>query len=270
MARRRRIRVFAIPAGTSDSVSVNATVFESITQTDAAGRYRLAIPPGRYYIGAGSVSSPTYYPNTTNISSARAIVVSADRALDNINFSQYVNAASGNLSAANAFAALGAITPLPPGSTGVVSGIIRTFDGCSGCWYTGCLDSIFDVDEYRSPERSPPIGAISGQPAQRKLRSPSLATSSAADLRSEFTPTAMADIDSKMFRRTLHHILAGYSDSPRHLSRNQRHGKGAIHHDHPTTVLDTLDFNAFPSVSKYIGLKGKVLGIGSRPPGEPS
>src|SRR6185436_865331 len=114
------IRVFAIPAGTSDSVSVNATVFESITQTDAAGRYRLAIPPGRYYIGAGSVSSPTYYPNTTNISSARAIVVSADRALDNINFSQYVNAAPGNLSGVivtvNTFGALGAASPLPPGS----------------------------------------------------------------------------------------------------------------------------------------------------------
>src|SRR6185436_20545968 len=72
------VRVFAVPAGTSDAVSVNATVFDALTQTDSSGRYRLAIPPGRYYIGAGSVNSPTYYPNTTNISSAKAIVVSAD------------------------------------------------------------------------------------------------------------------------------------------------------------------------------------------------
>jgi hypothetical protein len=67
------IRVFAIPAGTSDAISVNATVFDALTQTDASGRYRLTIPPGRYYIGAGSVNSPTYYPNTTSISSAKAV-----------------------------------------------------------------------------------------------------------------------------------------------------------------------------------------------------
>src|SRR5215467_8866616 len=118
------IRIFAIPAGTSDSVSVNSSVFESLTQTDSAGRYRLVVPPGRYYIGAGSVTSPTYYPNTTNISAAKAVVVSADSTLDNINFSQYT-------APAPALGGLGAlaISPLPPGSTGVLSGIIRSSDG---------------------------------------------------------------------------------------------------------------------------------------------
>src|SRR6185369_15139692 len=91
------VRVFAIPAGTTESLTVNSTVLESITQTDASGRYRLAIPPGRYYIGAGSVNSPTYFPNTTSLSSAKAIVVSADSTLENINFSQYITPAQGNL-----------------------------------------------------------------------------------------------------------------------------------------------------------------------------
>jgi len=116
------IRVFAVPAGTSDSDPVNATVFDALTQTDAAGRFRLVVPPGRYYIGAGAVSSPTYYPNTTNITSAKAIVVSADSSLDNINFSQYVAPPPTNIAALLS-------TTLPPGSTGIVSGIIRTSDG---------------------------------------------------------------------------------------------------------------------------------------------
>jgi hypothetical protein len=76
------------------------TVFDALTQTDSSGRYRLAIPPGRYYIGAGSVNSPKYYPNTTNISSAKAIVVSADSTLEDINFSQYIAPALGILNGA--------------------------------------------------------------------------------------------------------------------------------------------------------------------------
>src|SRR5215471_11389924 len=121
------VRIFAIPAGTSDSVTVNATVFEALTQTDASGHYRLAVPPGRYYIGAGAVSSPTYYPNTTNISAAKAVVVSADTALDNINFSQFTTPAPdlGTLAGLISFTT----APLPPGSTGVLSGIIRASDG---------------------------------------------------------------------------------------------------------------------------------------------
>src|SRR6185295_16298843 len=58
------VRVYAIPAGDPTVVSAGASVFESLTQTDAAGRYRLDVPAGRYYIAAGSVNSPTYYPDT--------------------------------------------------------------------------------------------------------------------------------------------------------------------------------------------------------------
>ena len=46
------VRVYAIPAGDPNAVSVNASVFESLAQTDATGRYRLEVPAGRYYIAA--------------------------------------------------------------------------------------------------------------------------------------------------------------------------------------------------------------------------
>jgi hypothetical protein len=47
-----------------------------IAQTDKAGQYRLAdIPPGRYYITAGFVDFPTYYPGVSSISEARIVEV---------------------------------------------------------------------------------------------------------------------------------------------------------------------------------------------------
>jgi hypothetical protein len=39
------------------------SVLASLTQTDKDGRYQLEdIPPGRYYIAAGALDSPTFYP----------------------------------------------------------------------------------------------------------------------------------------------------------------------------------------------------------------
>jgi len=55
----------------------------STTLTDAQGRYRLTdIPPGRYFIMAGS----TYYPSTVNPDGARVITVGAGATTDNIDF----------------------------------------------------------------------------------------------------------------------------------------------------------------------------------------
>jgi len=53
-------------------------VLVSIVQTDSAGRYRLEnVPPGRYFITAGLVDVPTYYPGTSVLGDARAIDITA-------------------------------------------------------------------------------------------------------------------------------------------------------------------------------------------------
>src|SRR5262249_459899 len=80
------VRVYAIPAGDPNVAAIVGTVFESLAQTDASGRYRLEVPAGRYYIAAGSVDSPTYYPNDTSVASAKVITVSAGGMVLDVNF----------------------------------------------------------------------------------------------------------------------------------------------------------------------------------------
>ena len=59
------VRVAAVARG---DVIENAAgeSMAGITETDTQGRFTLEnIPPGRYYIAAGRVDFPTYYPGTT-------------------------------------------------------------------------------------------------------------------------------------------------------------------------------------------------------------
>src|SRR5262245_45902635 len=50
----------------------------SLAQTDEQGRYRLEdIPPGSYYIAAGSADLPTYYPGTVEVAKGTAVSVKA-------------------------------------------------------------------------------------------------------------------------------------------------------------------------------------------------
>jgi hypothetical protein len=66
------VRVSAMVPPESDIDLRSASSFSALAETDEAGRYRLeGIPPGRYYIVAGRVDGPTYYPGTTEMSKAR-------------------------------------------------------------------------------------------------------------------------------------------------------------------------------------------------------
>src|SRR6185436_1569977 len=69
-----RVTAMAIPeAGVRVS---DAASFASLGLTDSDGRYRLEnIPPGRYYVTAGFVDVPTYYPGVASISAAKAVNV---------------------------------------------------------------------------------------------------------------------------------------------------------------------------------------------------
>src|SRR6185295_14665844 len=65
-----------------------SSVLASLTQADSNGRYQLeSIPPGRYYIAAGALDSPTFYPGTLVQSEARVVTITEDgTALSGIDF----------------------------------------------------------------------------------------------------------------------------------------------------------------------------------------
>jgi len=59
----------------------------SLTETDAAGHFRLTdIPQGHYYVVAGKVSSPIYFPSGSDRAAAKEIVVEPARTVSSINF----------------------------------------------------------------------------------------------------------------------------------------------------------------------------------------
>jgi hypothetical protein len=79
-----RVSVMAV----TDSVESNeVTVLDRIAQTDSQGRYRLEdVPPGRYFIVAGDLSAPTYYPGTSLLKDARIVTVAAGSIVAAIDF----------------------------------------------------------------------------------------------------------------------------------------------------------------------------------------
>ena len=72
------IRIAATTVPESPVEAQNSTALASIAETDETGRYRLEnIPPGRYYISAGRLDLPTYYPGTQDMSKGTVVAVAA-------------------------------------------------------------------------------------------------------------------------------------------------------------------------------------------------
>jgi len=82
-----RVRVGAIPQpdGPVDLASASAMI--SIAETDAAGRYRLEdVPAGRYYIAAGRVDFPTYFPGTQALARGTVVSITSRAVVEGIDF----------------------------------------------------------------------------------------------------------------------------------------------------------------------------------------
>ncbi len=80
------VRVAAM-AQTSSPEGNGEGALVSLTETDSAGRYRLEnIPPGRYYIQAGLLDFPTYYPGGTSKNDATNIQITPGAVIERLDF----------------------------------------------------------------------------------------------------------------------------------------------------------------------------------------
>jgi len=78
------VRVAAMRA---DAIGDALRAMVSLTQTDSTGRYRLEdIPPGQYYIAAGRVDLPTYFPGTLDVIRGSVLTISSATPLSDIDF----------------------------------------------------------------------------------------------------------------------------------------------------------------------------------------
>jgi hypothetical protein len=81
------IRVAAVPQTDLAETEPAGPTLSSLTETDENGRYKLEnIPPGRYYIAAGRLDLPTYYPGTQSMAVGQAITISAGATIQGIDF----------------------------------------------------------------------------------------------------------------------------------------------------------------------------------------
>jgi hypothetical protein len=80
-----RVGVMVQPENLADVVGAASLV--SIAETDDSGKFRLDnIPPGRYYITAGRVEQPTYFPGALDIAAGRIVTVGANESVSGIDF----------------------------------------------------------------------------------------------------------------------------------------------------------------------------------------
>src|SRR5688572_1450776 len=81
------VRVSAVAVPETGVPANSGTALVSIAMTDNEGRYRLEnVLPGRYYIMAGFVDLPSYYPGVANTSGATVVNVLSGTPVTGINF----------------------------------------------------------------------------------------------------------------------------------------------------------------------------------------
>jgi len=80
-----RVGVMAVPE--AGRVVFGAGTLVSQGETDASGKFQIEeVPPGRYYIVAGSLQTPTFYPGVAEMKTAKTIQVVAKASVRDLDF----------------------------------------------------------------------------------------------------------------------------------------------------------------------------------------
>jgi hypothetical protein len=83
----RDVRVSALEASASGAADGTGSMLAGSTLTDADGRFRMEdVPEGRYYITAGYLEFPTYYPGVASIGDARVVTVAPAGVISAVDF----------------------------------------------------------------------------------------------------------------------------------------------------------------------------------------
>jgi hypothetical protein len=247
------VRVYAIAVRETAEPANAGTALEGQAQTDAAGRYRLEVAAGRYYIASGSVGAPTYFPGTTNLADARVISVARGGLVDNIDFSSFVPA-SRTLSGA-----VTSIPTLPPGSTGVLQGVLRFSDGAPAAGMT-----VLAI----------PAAVIAGNTvtasATIRLRSPTgtMGTATRLIINGHNIIGGYTDRGGVYRLENLppetYYIAAGFSDRPIFFPGTADILVAKTFTTTPTTLLTSLDFS-MPGEAAGVSVSGRVTALGGAP-----
>jgi hypothetical protein len=82
------IRMAAVARPDSiEELTNGAAAMSALGETDELGRYKLEnVPPGRYFIAAGNLNFPTYYPGTQALLEGKTIFVNAGETVPGIDF----------------------------------------------------------------------------------------------------------------------------------------------------------------------------------------
>ena len=88
------VRIGAVPQTDSLEETAAGPTLSSIAETDAEGRYKLEdVPPGRYFIAAGRLDLPTYFPGTQSMALGRAVLITPGLSVSGIDFVLNANSA---------------------------------------------------------------------------------------------------------------------------------------------------------------------------------
>jgi hypothetical protein len=232
------VRVYAVAVRETPEASAATAPLEGLAQTDASGRYRLEVSPGRYYIASGSVSAPTYHPGTRDIQSARVVTVASGSVNEAIDFSSFVPASSLPMFGA-------------PVGTGVLSGTLRFPDGtpAGGIAVSAALASVVS-------------GAVPAAPSQISIppapATPFIFVSSL--YRMSMTQNSGQYLIQGLSPGT-YYIAAGTSESPTLYPgvTDQAVAKTIV--TTPTTNLTSLDFTV-PRPPSTTSISGRVTARG--------